>query len=457
MQRKKLSSTERVGIVVGGGPAPGINGVISSAALAAMDLGHEVIGFFEGFEFICKEALDLSKEDKVKLLRHSDVTHIHWEGGSVLRTARTEPKPEEIEMIIKNLYALNVRYLITIGGDDTATTASRLAEKCVGKVNVVHVPKTIDNDLPLPGTTPTFGFQTARDFGATVVTSLLYDAKTTSRWFIVIAMGRKAGHLALGIGKSAGATITIIPEEFKEGAELELRDIAEIIVGAMIKRRSSPMNRPDGLAVVAEGVAFKLKESEIKRLEEEKLGKIKKDEAGRIRLADVQLGRAIELEIRRILDDKYRFNGGPPLTKGIVVKDVGYELRCVRPIRFDIDYTRDLGYGAVIAALKGWTNCMVSCPPISDREACTSADDVQTIPLSKLRGADGRVIVRMVNIGSLSYRVAREYMIRLEEEDFTDAEVLASLARVANMTPEQFTERFKRLRQLQAYHVKRFS
>ena len=78
----------------------------------------------------------------------------------------------------------------------------------------MHVPKTIDNDLDLPPHVDTFGFQTARHFGVEIVKNLMVDAKTTSRWYFVIAMGRKAGHLALGIGKAAGATLTLIPEEF---------------------------------------------------------------------------------------------------------------------------------------------------------------------------------------------------------------------------------------------------
>ena len=104
--------------------------------------------------------------------------------------------------------------LITIGGDDTAFSAMKLEQKPQGRISVVHVPKTIDNDLDLPPYVDTFGYQTARHYGVEIVKNLMVDAKTTSRWYLVIAMGRKAGHLALGIGKAAGATLTMIPEEF---------------------------------------------------------------------------------------------------------------------------------------------------------------------------------------------------------------------------------------------------
>ena len=90
----------------------------------------------------------------------------------------------------------------------------RLADHSQGRLRVVHVPKTIDNDLDLPQGIVTFGYQTARHFGVDIVKNLMVDARTTSRWYLVITMGRKAGHLALGIGKAAGATMTVIPEEF---------------------------------------------------------------------------------------------------------------------------------------------------------------------------------------------------------------------------------------------------
>ena len=121
-----------------------------------------------------------------------------------------------LENAVNSLLRLNVSQLITIGGDDTAFSAMKLEEHAAGRIRVVHVPKTIDNDLDLPPHVDTFGFQTARHYGVEIVKNLMVDAKTTSRWYFVIAMGRKAGHLALGIGKAAGATLTLIPEEFAD-------------------------------------------------------------------------------------------------------------------------------------------------------------------------------------------------------------------------------------------------
>src|SRR3990170_1237896 len=118
------------------------------------------------------------------------------------------------------------------------------------RIRVVHVPKTIDNDLDLPAQVDTFGFQSARHYGVEIVKNLMVDAKTTSRWYFVIAMGRKAGHLALGIGKAAGATLTLIGEEFMP--PIRLQTVVDTLAGAIIKRQSD--GRRDGVAVIAEGL-----------------------------------------------------------------------------------------------------------------------------------------------------------------------------------------------------------
>src|SRR6185295_10623613 len=132
------------------------------------------------------------------------------------------------------LLRLNVSQLITIGGDDTAFSAMKLEERSAGRIRVAHVPKTIDNDLDLPPHVDTFGYQTARHIGVEIVKNLMVDARTTSHWYFIISMGRKAGHLALGIGKATGATLTLIPEEFP-GA-VPLKTIVDSLVGAIIKR-----------------------------------------------------------------------------------------------------------------------------------------------------------------------------------------------------------------------------
>src|SRR5690606_40788224 len=127
--------------------------------------------------------------------------------------------------------------------------------EAAGRIRVAHVPKTIDNDLPLPDGIPTFGYETARELATTIVENLIEDCRTTSRWFFVVLMGRKSGSLALGTGKAAGAPVTVIPEEFPAGP-IRLDDVVRTLEGAVVKRLAR--GRTDGVAVIAEGVAERL-------------------------------------------------------------------------------------------------------------------------------------------------------------------------------------------------------
>jgi len=190
--------------------------------------------------------------DHVTPLTIPAVSRIHFSGGSFIGISRANPTldPARLEHAVTSLQRLNVTQLITIGGDDTAYSARQLEQKAAGRVRVVHVPKTIDNDLDLPPHVDSFGYQTARHHGVEIVKNLMVDAKTTSRWYFVITMGRKAGHLALGIGKAAGATLTLILEEF-EGHRVRLKTVVDTLAGAIIKRLSQ--GRHDGIAVLAAG------------------------------------------------------------------------------------------------------------------------------------------------------------------------------------------------------------
>ena len=202
-----MEHNKNLAILVSGGPAPGINSVIGAATIRARLEGIEVVGLRDGFEWVMKGDID-----HVTPLTIDVVSRIHFRGGSFIGISRANPtvNPDHLENTVTSLLRLNVARLITIGGDDTAFSAMRLAQHGGGRIHVVHVPKTIDNDLDLPAHIDTFGFQTARHCGVDIVKNLMVDAKTTSRWYFVIAMGRKAGHLALGIGKAAGATMTLI-------------------------------------------------------------------------------------------------------------------------------------------------------------------------------------------------------------------------------------------------------
>ena len=140
----------RLAILVGGGPAPGINGVISAATIEGTNQGFEVIGLRDGFKWIAQ-----GDTSHVENLTIDAVTGIHLRGGSVLGTARTNPTKSEASMnnVLDALKKLGATALVTIGGDDTGFSASQVYRKGAGAIRVAHVPKTIDNDLPLPGST----------------------------------------------------------------------------------------------------------------------------------------------------------------------------------------------------------------------------------------------------------------------------------------------------------------
>lgn len=407
--------SETVAILVGGGPAPGINAVISAATIRCLMEGAQVLGIEQGFKWIMQGDVR-----RVKPLTLDQVSRVHFRGGSILKTARANPtkNPAHLSQTLKSLAQLGVTGLITIGGDDTCFSALTLEKAAQGRLRVVHVPKTIDNDLDLPPGVPTFGFQTARHVGTYAVKSILEDARTTAHWFFVVAMGRKAGHLALGIGKAAGATVTLIPEEFPE-RPLRLAKVADILAGAIIKRLSQ--DHDDGVAVVAEGLAEVMDPDDFAAL-----ASVARDEHGHVELADLDLGRVLKEEVLKRLKPL-------GLSPTIRLKDIGFELRCADPIPFDMDYCRDLGCSAAEFLLGGGTGAMVSIV-----NGAFSPMPFTSI----LDSATQRTRVRMVNVQAEAYDIARRYMTRLEADDFNDKERLAKYGKVTGLTAEAFRERF---------------
>ncbi len=404
------------GILVGGGPAPGINGVIGAATIVARRQSARVIGILDGFRWLME-----GNVEQVTELQIPAVSRIHLLGGSILRTSRANPTKNEAHLgsVVKSLDALGVDHLITIGGDDTAFSARRVAELADRRIRVAHVPKTIDNDLPLPHGIPTFGFETARELAADVVTRMLEDARTTGRWYFLIVMGRKAGHLALGAAKAAGATLCLIPEDFADGA-IRLDRVVRLLEGSIVKRLA--MGRPDGVAVIAEGIGERLEPSDL-----EGLSDVERDEHGHIRLAEVPLGRVLRDRVRDSLAKL-----GVKITIG--EKDVGYELRCAAPGAFDLDYTRDLGAGAVRALLAGQSSVLIT----------RQAGAIVPIPFDELMDPKtGRTRVRMVDTRTASHENARELQVRMERRDLAEPEMLAAIARVTRLAPEEARRRYE--------------
>ena len=409
------SQQKNLAILVGGGPAPGINSVISAATIRAQLEGVTVLGIRDGFQWLMQGNIE-----HVHPLTIDEVSRIHFRGGSHIGIARANPTkdPQLLENAVISLLRLNVSRLITIGGDDTAFSSMKLAEKAEGRIAVVHVPKTIDNDLDLPPDVDTFGFQTARHVGVEIVKNLMVDARTTSRWYFVIAMGRKAGHLALGIGKAAGATLTLIPEEF-QGQKVRFRAIVDTLVGAILKRLS--YGRRDGVAIIAEGLVLELDPEELKGLAE-----AERDAHGHLRIADVNIGEILKMAVQEELKKL-----GVKAT--VTDKNIGYELRCADPVPFDLEYTRDLGYCAAKYILSGGSGAMVSM----------QGGNFVPIPFAEMIDPQtGRTKVRMVDVHSTRYAIARRYMIRLRKDDFEDPHELARFAATCGMSLSDFRDRF---------------
>lgn len=405
---------ETIGIIVGGGPAPGINGVISAATIEAINSGKKVLGIKGGFK-----ALFEGQKDIFMPLTIDDVSRIHASGGSILRTSRDRPEnaKAKFKTLMSTLKSAGIKNLITIGGDGTLYMANWIEREARGSINVVHTPKTIDNDIPLPGGFSTFGFQTARHVGTYIVNNIMEDARTMGRWYFITTMGRHTGHLALGMAKAAGATIALIPEEFPEG-KLSFKKVADILTGSIIKRITH--GRDYGVAILAEGIAEKFDLEELTCH-----GEVERNEKGELRLSEIQFGKILKDSVIQTLSTM-------GIEVGIVHKNIGYELRAASPIPYDVEYTRNLGYGAVTYLLRGGTGSMI----------VAYEGNLRPVPFVEMIDyTTGRVKIRSVNIASQTYEVARKYMIRIEKEDFEGAR-LERLAKTAKMSPDDFKARF---------------
>jgi ATP-dependent phosphofructokinase / diphosphate-dependent phosphofructokinase len=471
------SPIRRLALVVGGGPAPGINGVISAVTIEATNRSIEVFGIEDGYKWIVKpETVDcitkassetspdefLKKFAKgnpshIRYLRVPDVADQYNRGGSLLGTSRTNPtkKKEDMDRVLQIFKMMRFDALVSIGGDDTAYSASQVYQhfKDAGAyIRVAHVPKTIDNDLPLPGSTPTFGFETARHFGVSTVRNLAEDARTTSRWYLIICMGRAAGHLALGIGKAAAATLTIIPEEFGLNAQgkpnkITFKRLCDVVLGSIVKRIAN--NKSYGVIVLAEGLIESVKDELPVILERTngKYGTYKLDDFGNLSMSEIAFGDLIrDLLTERLSADAKR---GQPLHDilglkatpigqniGFIAKDLGYELRSADPIPFDAEYTRDLGYSAVKFLLSDdATQFGAVIGYIQGTMKPMKFADMLDPETKKMK-------TRLVNVKGEGFEVARRYMIRLERRDFDNPETLVKLASVARMGPQQFRDEF---------------
>jgi 6-phosphofructokinase 1 len=416
-----------LGILCGGGPAPGLNGVIQGATLYALRLGWKVTGFLQGFRFLMTGDVDLVKKNSIDLTEDV-VANIHFEGGTIIQTARNNPRTSETALVNVRtvLRALKVRYFLTIGGDDTASSAVAVAGGMDGnEISVLSCPKTIDNDLPLPPSQATFGFHTARGFGLEIVRNLTADSRSAPRYFIVEAMGRSAGHLALGIAEATGAQLALVPEEFKT-EKIEFEDVVDLVEAAILKRLA--YGKDSGIIVLAEGLVSSMSEASVYKL----FGGVEpsRDAHGHINLDDAELSRAVTAELLKRVG---------PLGIRLTPKKIGYELRCGAPCAYDAVYTRELGWGAVDSFVKGFSACLI----------VHENGEVKPWKFEDLLDpATGRVRTRLVDVTSQAFKIARTYFWRLSDKDFDNAPLIAKIAAVAKVTPDAFLTKFGRLKGL---------
>lgn len=363
---------DAIAILCAGGPAPGINTVIGSVTKVFLRSGYRVLGIHKGYQTLFIENTDFEELD----FEFADT--IFSRGGSALQMSRYKPKDSEFstEFFTKN----NVKLLVTIGGDDTASTANRLAKylaKNNVKVSNIHVPKTIDNDLPLPEGSPTFGYQSAKEEGVKIASTIYEDARTSGNWFILSAMGREAGHLAFGIGTACHMPMIIIPEMFNK-TKATFDKITRLIISSMLKRKI--LNIPYGVVIVSEGVFHFMSDEEI-----EGTGiNFTYDDHGHPELGNVSKAHIFNMLVQRKLKKL-----------GVTIKsrpnELGYELRCCRPIGFDLSYATLLGTGVMKLFQEGMTGCMVTSDP---------AGNIAPLFLKDVEDENGKVKPRLVNIES---------------------------------------------------------
>jgi 6-phosphofructokinase 1 len=410
---------KRIGIVVGGGPAPGTNAVIAAAVIEAVKLGCIPIGFHEGFHFLAQRYTDEQHEMTI-----DEVSRAHLTGGVMLGASRTDvaADPALLRNAVDALRKLAIDGVVAVGGDDLVRSVVAVERQSGGRIKVALVPKSIDNDLAIPSHVPTLGFETARHVGVQLVKNLMEDARTSGRWYLTVTMGRPTGHLTLGIGKAVSATCTVIPEEFGAGY-VRLSDVADIVEGSIIKRRA--MGKAHGVAILSEALVERFDPREVAELED-----ADRDAQGNIRVTEVDLGRKVLNEVTLRLEKR-------GIKVSIVDKTIGYELRCAPPLPMEAEYARDLGYAAVRNLVAGSHSAVITMQNGAPHPIAL-ADCVDP--------ATGKGRRRAVDVEGEDYRVARRYMVRLETSDLADEGSVSELAAAGGMTPQQLRDHFARLR-----------
>jgi 6-phosphofructokinase 1 len=331
-------------ILCGGGPAPGMNSVSMSVAKTFITKGFRVIGLHGGYSGL------FSKNARTEDLTFAIADRYFNRGGSYLEMSRFKPTDADFE----NNFNLdlfkdnNIKLLVTIGGDDTASTANRISKFLAAKgypIANIHCPKTIDNDLPLPANAPTFGYNSAKNEGAHLARTVYEDARTSGNWLVISAMGRTCGSLALGIGEATHCPMTIIPEMFNK-TEICLDKVVKLSISAILKRKVMGINY--GTIVAAEGLFHEFKAEEM-----EAAGvKFSYDDHGHPELGKVSKA----VLFNDLLEAEYKKIGIKVKSRPV---EIGYDVRCQDPVAYDLTYCTELAMGVYQLYSEGKTGCMV--------------------------------------------------------------------------------------------------
>jgi 6-phosphofructokinase 1 len=417
---RKGDHIKRVGLVFSGGPAPAANAVISSAAISFLEDNREVVGFFHGYsnlEDYHPVSRRLLPDEHYRIFELKDLSGLRNTRGIVIGTARSNPgkgieKPADLDdqaktKRLRNVYNamvdLEIDALISIGGDDTLKTANFLYEyqkhlpADAKRVQVVHLPKTIDNDYR--GIDFTFGFFTAVDVMAKELQNLRADATATSSYFIVETMGRKAGWLSYGVAIAGEANLVLAVEDITgpltvdgKGTHLSLDALVDRIVDLIIAREKR--GKYYGTVVLAEGLAEMLPETQIANLP--------LDEHGHLPLGRFDLGKLVAQLVMK------RHEQRTGRKKKLTGLQLGYESRCAPPHAFDVMLGSQLGIGAYRALVEeNLDGHMVSV---------SGQLDLNYVPFKELINPQNlKTEVRFIKPGSDYHKLARFLETRVDK------------------------------------------
>jgi 6-phosphofructokinase 1 len=413
--------SEVVGIICGGGTVPGLNSLVSSVVLSAREAGLRVLGFHDGFLHLASGDPNVVRQNVVDLTDHSLASDC-----PLIRTNRFDPSRSfsTISNCTFSLSQLNIRYLLVIGGN-TQLLASQLITDGADptEMQILILPKTVDNDVPLPDDALSFGFHSARVCGHRLVSDIVAEAHRAHEWVIVETSGRRTGHLPFELARSGGAALLIIPEDFA-GRKLDIGDVCDLLEGSILK--SLALSRPGGVCVVAEGVVNQMSAASINELARRCW--VPRGPDG-VDLGAADLSGAIADEVAK----RFAKRG---IDLKVTARSLVADIRSAPPTDFEIDYGRALGRGTIQGFLAGHSNCVVFC----------SGGEVEYLSFQTVIDADtGRLIPRRVDVKSAEYTRARRKMCLIDRADLDDDGALSRLAEVGNCDAAAIVAQFGRV------------